>query len=218
VTRTKIELIDTTLRDGHQSLWALGMTNEMMLPSVEPLDRAGFDGMEFWIPQIQIFKGAVDLGENNMHWLHMGAPLAKETRLRLHGGMETGLRYVPKPIHRLLLQRMVDYGVTVSRSSDPWNNFERLAPSFVELRDIGFDPIANLTYSVSPIHTDEHYVERAHRARSMGMYRLCFKDVGGLLTPERARTLMPKIVEAAGDLEVEFHAHCNSGLAPLCVV
>lgn len=211
-----IKLIDTTLRDGHQSLWALGMKNEMMLPVLELIDNAGYDEAEFYIPQVQLFKAATDLGENALDWLDYGAPLAKKTPLRMHGGMETGFRYVPQAVHRLMLRRQVDLGVNVNRCSDPWNNYQRLAPALRELVQIGFKPIVNLTYTVSPVHTDEYYQAKAREARSLDIYRLCFKDVGGLLTPDRARVLMPKIVEAAGDLDVEFHAHCNSGFAPVC--
>jgi oxaloacetate decarboxylase alpha subunit len=78
------------------------------------------------------------------------------------------------------------------------------------------DAIVNLIYSVSPRHTDEYYAEKAREAASIHPYRICFKDVGGLLTPERARTLIPAILKNAGDVPVEYHAHCNNGLAPLC--
>jgi oxaloacetate decarboxylase alpha subunit len=73
-----------------------------------------------------------------------------------------------------------------------------------------------LIYSVSPRHSDEYYAEKAREAASIRPYRICFKDVGGLLTPERARTLIPIVLEHAGDVPVEYHAHCNNGLAPLC--
>jgi oxaloacetate decarboxylase alpha subunit len=76
--------------------------------------------------------------------------------------------------------------------------------------------IVNLIYSVSPRHSDEYYAEKAREAASIRPYRICFKDVGGLLTPERARTLIPVILQNAGDVPVEYHAHCNNGLAPLC--
>jgi oxaloacetate decarboxylase alpha subunit len=73
-----------------------------------------------------------------------------------------------------------------------------------------------LIYSVSPRHTDEYYARKAWEAAATKPWRICFKDVGGLLTPERARTLIPVVLQSAGDIPVEFHAHCNSGQAPLC--
>src|SRR5262249_2839830 len=73
----------------------------------------------------------------------------------------------------------------------------------------------NLIYSVSPRHTDEYYARKAAEAAAIKPWRICFKDVGGLLTPERARTLIPVVLKSAGEIPVEFHAHCNSGQAPL---
>ena len=81
---------------------------------------------------------------------------------------------------------------------------------------MGMETIVNLIYSVSPRHTDQYYAERARQAAAIRPYRICFKDVGGLLTPERARTLIPLILENAGEVPVEFHGHCNNGLGPLC--
>jgi oxaloacetate decarboxylase alpha subunit len=78
------------------------------------------------------------------------------------------------------------------------------------------DTVANLIYSVSPRHTDEYYARKAREAAAAKPWRICFKDVGGLCTPERARTLIPVILKSAGDIPVEFHGHCNSGQAPLC--
>src|SRR5919108_1677978 len=78
------------------------------------------------------------------------------------------------------------------------------------------ETIVNLIYSVSPRHTDDYYAEKAREAASIRPYRICFKDVGGLLTPARARMLIPAIIRNAGNIPVEYHAHCNNGLAPLC--
>jgi oxaloacetate decarboxylase alpha subunit len=74
--------------------------------------------------------------------------------------------------------------------------------------------IVNVIYSVSPRHTDEYYAERARQAAVIKPYRICFKDVAGLLTPDRSRTLIPLILQNIGDVPLEFHAHCNNGMAP----
>ena len=80
------------------------------------------------------------------------------------------------------------------------------------------ETVVNLIYSVSPRHTDEYYAQKAREAAAIAPYRICFKDVGGLLTPERARTLLPAILTNAGAVPVEYHAHCNNGLATLCYI
>ncbi|MCL5077561.1 MAG: hypothetical protein M1288_05595 [Actinobacteria bacterium] len=80
---------------------------------------------------------------------------------------------------------------------------------------LGMSPIINLIYSVSPRHTDEYYVKKAVEASALNPYHLCFKDVGGLLTPERIRDLVPKILDATPGVIWEFHGHCNNGLGPV---
>jgi oxaloacetate decarboxylase alpha subunit len=82
-------------------------------------------------------------------------------------------------------------------------------------RKFGLDPIVNLIYSVSPVHTDEYYAERCRQAVTLKPFRLCLKDPGGLLTPERTRTLVPVILANSGGIPVELHSHCTTGLGPL---
>jgi oxaloacetate decarboxylase alpha subunit len=104
----------------------------------------------------------------------------------------------------------------LTRTSNCWNDFQSLKEELHQLREVGMETIVNLIYSVSPRHSDAYYAERARQAAAIRPYRICFKDVGGLLTPERARKLIPIILQNAGDVPVEYHAHCNNGLAPLC--
>jgi len=81
--------------------------------------------------------------------------------------------------------------------------------------ELGMTPVVNIIYSVSPRHTDEYFVQKAREAAAMNPYRLCFKDVGGLLTPERIRQLIPKVLEAAPGVTWEFHGHCNNSFGPI---
>jgi oxaloacetate decarboxylase alpha subunit len=78
---------------------------------------------------------------------------------------------------------------------------------------IGLKTILNIIYSVSPKHTEEYFVERAREAAKLNVYRICFKDPGGLLTLEATRRLVPLIKREAGSKPVEFHTHCNTGPA-----
>jgi oxaloacetate decarboxylase alpha subunit len=117
---------------------------------------------------------------------------------------------------KLFAERVVSYGVTMTRTSNCWNDFEELRGEVIDLRQIGMDTVVNLIYAVSPRHSDEYYAQKTREAAAIDPYRICFKDVGGLLTPERARTLIPAIMQNAGKVAVEYHAHCNNGLAPLC--
>jgi oxaloacetate decarboxylase alpha subunit len=214
---SEIHFVDTTLRDGQQSLWALGMRTGAMLPIARQMDRIGFESMEFFV-SIMIKKYVREHKENPWVWLREGTKRFRQTRLRNHGGMHGSGAFekLPPAAMRLLIERIVSYGITLTRTSNCWNDFQSLKEEVRELGKLGMETNVNLIYSVSPRHTDEYFAEKALEAASIRPYRICFKDVGGLLTPERARMLIPAILRNAGDVPVEYHAHCNNSLAPLC--
>ena len=209
----EIRIVDTTLRDGDISLWAYGMTTGMMLPALRHMDRAGFDSMEFFL-SLRFKKFVREHKEDPWDWLRLGTKEIKHTRLRYHGGLHSGFEFIPECIRRLVIQTIVKYGVTLTRTSNAWNNYELLGKEANELKKLGMETVMNLIYSISPRHTDEYYAQKARDAAALKPYRLCFKDVGGMLTPERTRTLVRLIKQNAPDVPLEFHAHCNNGLAP----
>lgn len=214
---SEIRFIDTTLRDGQQSLWALGMKTAAMLPIASQMDRIGFESMEFFV-SIMIKKYVREHKENPWEWLREGTRHFRRTRLRNHGGLHGSGTFekLPHAALRLLAERVVSYGITLTRTSNCWNDFEEMRDEVRELTALGMETVVNLIYTVSPRHSDEYYARKAREAAAISPYRICFKDVGGLLTPERARTLLPSILQNASRVPVEYHAHCNNGLATLC--
>ncbi len=216
---TEISFIDTTLRDGQQSLWALGMKTDAMLGAAAQMDRIGFESMEFFV-SIMIKKYVRELKQNPWTWVREGVKRFRHTRLRNHGGLHGSgaMEKLPHAAMKLLAERLVSYGVTLTRTSNCWNDFDELRQEVQDLRRIGMETIVNLIYTVSPRHTDEYYATKTRAAAAINPFRICFKDVGGLLTPERARTLISAILQNAGTVPVEYHAHCNNGLATLCYI
>jgi len=212
---SEVRFIDTTLRDGNQSLWALNMPIGAMIPAAGHMDDAGFESMEFFLG-VMFKKYVREHKENPWYWLREGTKRLKKTRLRYHGGMHSAFEKTPHCILKLLVERLVHYGLTLTRTSNCWNDYDSFKEEIEDLKKNGMDTVANLIYSVSPRHTDEYYARKAREAAAAKPWRICFKDVGGLCTPERARTLIPMILKSAGDIPVEFHGHCNSGQAPLC--
>jgi oxaloacetate decarboxylase alpha subunit len=209
----EIHFIDTTVRDGQLSLWALGMKTGAMLAIAEQMDRCGFESMEFfgfagYIKMVREHK------ENPWDWMGLGAKKFTRTRLRYHGGLATGFEKIPRSVRLLMIERVVGHGITLTRSSDPWNDYQAAAAEIDALKKLGMDVVINIIYSVSPRHTDQYYQERARQAAAIKPYRVCFKDVGGLLTPDRARRVIPLIQQNIGNVQLEFHGHCNNGLGP----
>ena len=209
-----IRIVDTTLRDGQLSLWALGMRTGAMLAIAEQMDRCGFESMEFF-GFAGYIKFVREHKENPWDWMRLGAQRFRRTRLRYHGGFATGFEKIPRSVRRLMVERVIAHGITLTRSSDPWNDYEAVGSEIAYLKTMGMDAVINIIYSVSPRHTDEYYARKAREAAAIKPYRICFKDVGGLLTPERTRTLVPLILQNIGAVPLEFHAHCNNGLAPV---
>jgi oxaloacetate decarboxylase alpha subunit len=213
----EIRIVDTTLRDGNTSLWAHGMTTGMMHPTLRHMDQAGFDAMEFFVSGR--FKKVIrEQRDNPWDWVRYGQKEIKNTQLRYHGGLTGGFTLLPLCIPRLLIKLVISYGINMTRLSDPWNNYSELKAEVDELRQMGMTSVVNLIYSISPRHTDEYYAEKARQAAAMKLYRLCFKDVAGMLTPDRTYALAKLILQNVGNTPVEFHAHCNNGLAPFNVL
>lgn len=215
---TRIGIIDTTLRDGVQSLWALNMRPEHLPGIIPSINRAGFDQIEIMAPGAAFKKFVRHLGENP--WDHirtMARGLDKE-RMRWHGRFEGYALSggIPPEVGALMIERVVDLGIRVTRIGNNWNDFgASLQDKQRRLEALGMRSVINLMYSVSARHTDEYFVQKARDAAATNPYRLCFKDVGGLMTPERARVLFPRVLAEAPGIEWEFHGHCNNGYGPM---
>ncbi|MFQ5903612.1 MAG: hypothetical protein ACE5JO_07975, partial [Candidatus Binatia bacterium] len=152
---SEIRFVDTTLRDGSQSLWALGMKTGAMLPIAEQMDQVGFESMEFFVT-VMFKKFVREHKENPWDWLRLGTKRFTRTRLRYHGGLHGGFEKVPRSLLQLMIERMVSYGITLTRTSNSWNDFLTFKEEEVDgLRKLGMETVANLIYSVSPRHTDE---------------------------------------------------------------
>ena len=142
-----IHFVDTTLRDGNQSLWALNMPIAAMLPIAEQIDNAGFEGAEFFI-SVMFKKYANERKENAWDWLRLGTKKFTRTRLRYQGGMHSAFEKTPDCILKRQIERLVAYGITLTRTSNSWNDFEAFkADELDPLKAIGMDAVANLIYT-----------------------------------------------------------------------
>ena len=210
-----IRFVDTTIRDGHLSLWASGMTTGMMLPAIGALDDAGFEAIEI-LSDGQMGKALRELGDDPFERIRLVAERARKTPLRLIAGRIATFGYEPPEAFALFLDLAARNGISEVRISDPWNEAAGWKRRLDAAHAAGLRVILNLVYSISPVHTDSYYAERCREAASLGAWRLCFKDPGGLLTPDRTRALAPIMLANAGATPVEFHTHCTTGLGPLC--
>jgi len=212
---TEVTFVDTTIRDGQQSLWAYNMRTGMIAPVAELLDEGGFEAIELGGP-VELPKCVKELRENPWERYRLIIPKFKDTPLRLIHGTRSGFAIYPDALHQLYDTCMAKVGVAEVRISDSWNDPNDWAWRVKQAKNAGLKPIINLIYTVSPRHTDEYYAVKIHEAISLGVYRIIFKDPGGILTPERTKTVVPAVLEAAGNTTVELHTHCTTGLGTLC--
>jgi len=210
----RIKFVDVTLRDGHQSLWAERMTTGMMLPVIERLDRAGFDALEVLAPSF-IGKCVRDLQEDPFERIRLLKARGGRTPLRMNAGGLNLFGTDQQSMVELFWRVMKRAGIDEVRVSDSWNDPAVWAKRAGAAAAAGVRPIINVTYSISPRHTDAYFIERTRAAATLSPYRICLKDPGGLLTPERTAALVPAMMAAAGSIPLEMHSHCSTGLGPL---
>jgi oxaloacetate decarboxylase (Na+ extruding) subunit alpha len=212
---TEVRFVDTTLRDGQQSLWAYNMRTGMMVPIVELMDQAGFEAIELGGP-VELPKCIKELREDPWERYRLVIPKFKKTPLRLIHGTRSGFAIYPQALHQLYDTCMANAGVSEVRISDSWNDPTDWAWRVTQAKNAGLKPIINLIYPLSPRHTDEYFAAKIRQAFTLDVYRVILKDPGGILTPERTKTLVPTVLNAAGAKTVELHTHCTTGLGTLC--
>ncbi len=215
---SEIRFVDTTVRDGSQSLWAIGMRTDMILPIAQRLDDAGFDAIEIMATSFEK-KLIRDLYEDPWERLVEVRKRVTKTPLRMIRGRQlAAFQITPDAMEDLWYERMAAMGIGQIRLSDSSNTPDGWKKNMVRARKVGIDVIINLIFSLSEKHSNEYYAERAREAAKLRPHRICLKDPGALLTPERVKTLAPVVLAHAGGIPVEFHTHCNTGLGLLCTL
>lgn len=212
----EVYFVDTTFRDGHASLWAEGMTTGMMLPVASQMDKIGFKSMEI-IATSHFLKCVRELKEDPWERIRLVSKKITKTPLSLmmlHS--ITAFDLSPFSILKLWMERIAANGIKRVQLMDPSNDLSFRVPECVKFaKEAGLEVSMALIYSYSPRHTDEHYAQRTRDAVKLGVDTIYLKDSGGLLTPERVRTLIPAILENSSGIPVELHSHCTTDLAPL---
>jgi oxaloacetate decarboxylase alpha subunit len=212
----EVSFVDTTLRDGHASLWAEGMTTGMMVPIAAQLDRVGFKSVEL-MGSSHFKKAAVELHENPWDRIRLVSKRITKTPLSIIMRGSISFDITPLSLLRLFLERIAANGIKIVELMEPSNDMGFKIPETIQfIREVGLKVTLAVIYSQSPKHTDEHFAEKTRDAVKLKPDTIYLKDPGGLLTPERMRTLIPVMMQNANGIPLECHSHCTTGLAPLC--
>ena len=215
-----LRFIDTTFRDGSQSLWALGMRTGMIEAVAQTMDRAGFAAVEVPVVGINMKKFVRDLKEDPWEMMRM---VARTMPNAVKGCMAGGhiLSFdapAPRELVALFFKRIVATGALnrAQMTSNTFDQSKRNFPWIIPLfKELGLQNAIAISYSVSPRHSDEYYAQKTREMTAFKPDSIYLKDQGGLLTVDRMRTLIPVMVQNAGGIPVELHSHCTTGLADL---
>lgn len=209
-----IQLVDTTLRDGQQCLWATRMPTAAMLPMAEYLDRAGFDALEV-VGAVQFDAAVRYLRENPWDRLRLLRERVVRTPLQavVRSGCVLGFELVPQDLNDLWIERLVANGIERFVAFDGLHDLDNLVPSLRLAKKLGAYTTGWLTFSDSPVHTDALYVAKAREyIDKADVDAVMIEDASGVLTPERARTLVAALKAEIGDLPLGLHSHGLLGL------
>jgi len=216
-----IKLVDVSIRDGNQSIWgATGLNAAQTLQIAPVMDRAGYHAIDFNSSthmgiSVRVHK------ENPWELIRAMRDAAPNTPLQF---ITTGFRFISwetsdPEFMRLAYRRLVEAGIGRFALVDPMHDRDALLAGARMIAEEGGEVLAGLTYTISSIHDDAFYADLAGLlAASPHVSRLYIKDPTGLLTPERARTLIPAVRAKIGGKALELHSHCTIGLSPLTYV
>ena len=213
-----IDIVDTTTRDGNQSLWsATGLTTPDVLTIAPTMDRVGFHALDF-TSSTHMAVSVRFHQEDPWERLRLVSAAMPNTPLNF---ITTGMRFIAwvpadEEFMELVFRCVVRNGIRRFQIVDPSNEPERLLRLARLAKTAGVEEVViGLTYSISPVHTHDYYAERAEvLAGCADMDRLYLKDPGGLLTTDAVRDLAPALLRSAGERPLELHSHCTIGLAP----
>jgi oxaloacetate decarboxylase alpha subunit len=194
------------------------MRTGMMLLVAEQLDNAGYEAIEI-MASSHLKKCVRELREDPFERIRLLAGKVRRTVLRALGAARiSAFELSPDSVVDLWFERMLANGIRQLRISDPANDPAGWRTSVERAKRVGLGTVLNLTFSVSPKHTDEYYARKARDAAALRPDFLCLKDPGGLLTPERTATLVRVMQQNGAGIPIDLHVHCTTGLGPLCAL
>ena len=213
-----VDLVDVSFRDGNQSLWgATGVRTRHILGIAPLMDRVGFHALDF-TSSTHMGMAVRTHREDPWERIRLTKAAMPDTHLQFIG---TGFRFISwerahPAFMRLVYERLVANGMSRFMVLDPMHDLDAVRQTARDLRAVGASEIVGaLTFTISDVHDDAHYADLAGQmAACDAIDRLYVKDPSGLLTPERAATMIPAILARIGDRPLELHSHCTLGLSP----
>ena len=209
----KIKVTDTTLRDAHQSLIATRMRTEDMLPIADKIDKVGFHSLEVW-------GGATFdtclrfLNEDPWERLRELRKTFKNTKLQmlLRGQNLLGYRHYSDDVVEEFVKKSIENGIDIIRIFDALNDPRNIKKSLEATKKYGGHAQIAISYTTSPVHNNEYYINLSKELEKMGADSICIKDMSGILLPYEAEKLVKGLKENI-KIPIQIHSHFTSGIA-----
>ncbi len=211
----KVRFTETALRDAHQSLLATRMRTEDMIPIAEAMDKVGYFSVEAW--------GGATFDTciryiNDDPWQRLRDLKAAFNRtpiqMLLRGQNLVGYKHYPDDIVTKFVEKSYENGVDVFRIFDALNDIRNMEKAIKVAKDQGAHVQGTISYTISPVHTLDNFVELAKELEALDCDSVSIKDMAGLITPSAASELVTKLKDET-DLIVDLHCHCTSGMTPI---
>lgn len=211
----KVKFTETVLRDGHQSLIATRMRTEEMVPILETMDSVGYNALEMW-------GGATYdaclrfLDEDPWERLRTIRKNVKNTKLQmlLRGQNLVGYKHYADDVVNEFVDRAIANGIDIIRIFDALNDTRNLEAAIKATKKFGGHAQGTISYTISPVHTNEVFIKLAKEIEEMGADSVCIKDMAGLLSPYNTYELV-KAIKSKISIPLELHTHATSGFGSM---
>ena len=210
-----VKIVETSVRDGHQSLFATRMNTEEVVKLCEIYDKIGFHAIEVWGGAT--FDACMRfLNEDPWERLRRVRAVCKHTKLQMlfRGQNILGYRHYSDDVVDMFCKKSIENGIDIIRVFDALNDVRNLEMAVKATKKYGGECQIAMSYTTSPVHTVQYYVSLAKKIQKMGADSICIKDMAGVLTPEDATKLVTALKKEI-KIPLELHSHCTAGVCEM---
>ena len=210
-----VRIVETSVRDGHQSLFATRMTTEEVVKLCKIYDNAGYSAIEVWGGAT--FDACMRfLNEDPWERLREVRKVCKNTKLQMlfRGQNILGYRHYSDDVVDMFCKKSIENGIDIIRVFDALNDIRNLRQAVESTKKYGGECQIAMSYTTSPVHTVEYYTNLAKDIEKLGADSICIKDMAGVLTPEDATKLVTAIKRDV-KIPLELHSHCTAGICEM---
>ena len=210
-----VRIVETSVRDGHQSLFATRMTTKEVVDLCKIYDNVGYYAIEVWGGAT--FDSCMRfLNEDPWERLREVRKVCKNTKLQMlfRGQNILGYRHYSDDVVDMFCKKSIENGIDIIRVFDALNDLRNLKTAVTSTKKYGGECQIALSYTTSPVHTVSYYVELAKEVEKLGADSICIKDMAGVLTPNDATELFTALKKEI-KIPLELHSHCTAGICEM---